>query len=165
MFQYRNKFLASIGVLIFTSGTTLPALSSDTGQIQITATVTAECTLSAPALVEVDNVPYTALAGLAGGEELTGYDKTFTITTTCSGTNKYSLLFIGQEVGYGCLVGGNIGFCLYQPNGEKINLASSTSRNVSAEGSTFDVRVVPARIGNPAPGVGTGTLTVTISPL
>lgn len=143
--------------------------AEDSATIQITATVTAVCSLSAPPLVDLGDIPITAFDGLSAGGELTGYDKAFTITTSCSGTDKYALTFTPTASSDGCLAASSegMGFCLYDSSAKKIVL---TATGAVLEGSTGtadeQIKVVPVR-ANKAPTAGkhTATMEVTIAPL
>lgn len=143
--------------------------ADNSATIRITATVKAVCSLSAPPSVDLGDIPITAFDGLSAGGELTGYDKTFTIATSCSGTDKYVLTFTPTASSDGCMTadGGGMGFCLYDPSAKKIAL---TSTGANLEGSTAsasqDIKVVPARSSKaPTAGDHAASMTVTIAPL
>lgn len=154
--------LALLGVAL-----SLPALAADNAQIQIKATVTAVCTLSAPPLVDLGAIPITAFDGKSAGEELTDYGNTFTLTTTCSGTDKYKLTFTPSAVNNNCLTAssGNLGFCFYGPDGTRIDLAGDRSLTDSTSTAGTEIRVFPMRQGTPTAGEHTASMTVTIEPI
>jgi len=164
IFSYRKILLTGASMLACLPGAS-DAASSTT--INFSATVTAVCSISAPGNVDLGEIPYSALSALAVRDELPAYSKTFTISTSCTGTNSYNLTFNGAVVNYGCLSGGNVAFCLDVVGNEdrRINLASSTERVVKAEGSSITIKATPMRLSSLAAGKGTGTMTVTISPL
>lgn len=145
----------------------LPALAVDNAQIQIQATVTAVCTLSAPPLVDLGVLPITVFDDKNSGEELKNYGHTFTITTTCSGTDKYKLTFTPSAINNNCLTAssGNLGFCFYGPEGIKIDLAGNRSLTGSTGTAGTEINVFPMRWGTPTAGEHTATMTVTIEPI
>ncbi|BEM36211.1 hypothetical protein SME06J_49030 (plasmid) [Serratia marcescens] len=145
----------------------LPALAADNAQIQIKATVTAVCTLSAPPLIDLGAIPITAFDGKNAGEELKDYGNTFTITTACSGTDKYKLTFTPSAVNNNCLTASsdNLGFCFYGPDGTKIDLAGNRSLQDNTGTAGTEISVFPMRRGTPTAGEHTGTMTVTIEPI
>ncbi|RRZ91582.1 spore coat protein U domain-containing protein [Erwinia sp. 198] len=143
----------------------VPARASSTATIDLTATVTAACSLSAPSSLDLGEIPVTAFEGATAGQEISGYDRTFAITTTCSGTNRFTITFTPGSVNYNCLTAssGNMGFCLYEGNGNKIMLAGN--RTVTAEGDEVNIKVVPLRIGTPTVGNHSASVMIMISPL
>lgn len=163
-----KKGLIACGLLLLSTGfDATSAFAANTAQITITATVNAECSVSAPPTVDLGDIPFAAFNGKNAGEELTDYSKSFNISTTCSGTNKYRLAFTTPQTNYNCMTAtsGNLGFCLYDKGtgGNKIMLADVNSIEGEGTGATF--RIVPVRVGTPTVGTHAASLTITISPM
>lgn len=162
-FFKKIKFIAACFALALVP---LPTYASNTAQMTFTVTVTSSCSVSLPPQIDLGTIPATAFDGILAGGEIAGYDKNFTITTTCYGANRYTLTFTPSVVNYNCAVAtsGIIGYCLYH-NNEKIQLAGNNS--VTGEGNNREIRVVPLRVNNniATAGVHNSTLNVTISPL
>ncbi|WP_158616044.1 fimbrial protein [Erwinia sp. 198] len=142
--------------------------SASAGNIEVKATIKAVCSLSVASPVDLGDIPIMAFDGKNTGEEITGYDKNFSVTPMCAGTDKYTLSFTAVKGSSGCLAAESeeIGFCLYDGTGEKIMLSAtgaSLERNI---GTAENIKVVPARAGKaPTAGDHSGTMTVTIAPL
>lgn len=171
-FRITNQTLlcaALSGTLGLTALSSTARAADNSATIQIKATVTAVCSLSAPPSVDLGDIPVTAFDGLSAGGELTGYDKTFTITTSCLGTDKYELTFMPTASSNGCLTTSSegMGFCLYDSSAKKIGLTATGAILEGSTGSAGDeIKVVSAR-GSKAPSVGehSATMEVTIAPL
>lgn len=139
--------------------------------VEIKATIKAVCSLSMDTVVDLGDILITEFNGKEAGEEISGHDKSFAITPNCAGTTKYALTFTPVKASSGCLEASSeeVAFCLYDADGEKIDLATTGTRvekDYNASASAETITVVPAR-ATKAPGVGvhSGTMTVTIAPL
>lgn len=170
-----NTLYSNTKIMLFVCGTvlgmiSLPSSAADTVTTQIQTTVTAECSLSLPATIDLGIIPYTVIQGKSVGDELTDYAKDFTITTVCHGTNSYSLVFVPGRTHNDCLLDntvgmGGMGFCFY--NGDtKIMLGNNSSRETKGEGASTNIKVTPLLTTlSPLIGEHTASLTISISPL
>lgn len=139
------------------------------GEIEFKATIKAECNINISPIVDLGEIPVTEFSNKSAGQEVSGYDKSFNIGTQCTGTNKYKLTMMPAKAGSGCLESGSeeIGFCLYDSAGSKINLAvGGTSLERSATVTSETIKVIPARASK-APTVGehSASMTIEIAPL
>lgn len=147
-----------------------PSPVAASAQVEIKGELKATCSLTAPSSVELDEIPISALEKKGDRKGLDDYAKTFKITTSCSGTEKYELEFEADNVTTdGCLEASSraMAFCLYRKD-KLINLSDDASRklegNTSTEGEMM--KVLPARGGGkPVAGEHSGSATVTIKPL
>jgi len=162
-----SAMLMTAALLIATCGVFSKSAQAD--DVQIKATVKAVCSLSMDPVVDLGDILITEFNGKEAGQEISGHDTSFAITPNCAGTTKYALTFTPVKASSGCLeaTSEEIAFCLYDSDGDKINLATTGTQvekdyNASAE----TIKVVPAR-ATKAPGVGvhSGTMAVTIAPL
>lgn len=163
-------------VIFVASMVAAPAMLALTGNnavaesnVQFNATVKAVCSLTVDPSVDLGDIAITEFSGKNAGEGISGYDKTFTVTANCSGTNAYKLTMTPTKASSGCLesTSEELAFCLYNSGGTKINMveAGATLEKQTSAGAE-NIRVVPARATKaPTAGEHSGTMTVTIMPL
>lgn len=165
----KNSLSAGVAALLLAA---LPGMGIKNAaaeqQVNITATIKAVCDISVDPLIALGDIPATAFNDKSANEEISGYDKTFAIKTSCAGANKYSLTLTPAKTSNGCLAASSeeLAFCLYSGSA-KINLAAAgTTLERETTVTSETIKVVPAR-GSKAPTAGdySGSMTVTIAPL
>ncbi|WP_253378706.1 hypothetical protein [unidentified bacterial endosymbiont] len=119
--------------------------------------------METPQVVALPNIPMAAFDGLPQGAQISGYDATFSIISSCIGTTSHRYRFTTQNrVANGCsgTDDSTLQFCLY--NGDtKLDLATQTAVISTTETNT-DIKVTLQRDVNP-PQVGTHSVFVTVT--
>lgn len=160
-----KKYLPSV-IIALTTLVSVPVWSeSSSALITIKATVSASCTLEAPSVVTLDDIPFSALTDKNIGDNLPDYSTTFELKSKCIGTNKYTYNFTPTGVTTTTCLGSDTGalrFCL-KVNGQELDFNKGTN-SVTGNNDITTVTVTP-QVGNSvAAGVVTGSVTVTIEP-
>lgn len=159
--KYRLGVIIALATVV--SG---PAWSeSDSAFITIKATVNASCTLEAPSVVTLDDIPFSALADKNTGDNLPDYATTFELKSKCIGTSNYTYKFKPATVlSISCLGSdtGALRFCL-KVNDQELDFQQGTNSFTGSNDITT-VTVTPQVGDSVAAGVVMGSVTVTIEP-
>ncbi|CAG9412737.1 MULTISPECIES: hypothetical protein [Providencia] len=168
-----HKFFNLILVASVVGGTNINLAIAESANaiVQIKTTVLAGCTLDAPETVSLDNIPSSAFNGKRVGDNLTDYAKTFNLTATCSGTDKYKYTFQVTESDASCIKT-NADFMRYclKSNDKDINLSSTTATlnwDITKDGNITPITVIPQVASTTSTPVGevNGQITITIEPM
>ncbi|MTC25037.1 MULTISPECIES: hypothetical protein [unclassified Providencia] len=168
-----NKLVKLILVITCVSGANINLASAESASalVKIKATVLAGCSLDAPDTVSLDKIPSSAFNGKTTGDDLDTYSKIFTLTATCSGTNKYKYTFKANEADGSCIKtdANFMRYCL-KFNDDYLDLSSTTAtleRDSSKDGGKTEITVVPQVSSTSSTPVGdvNGQITVTIEPM
>ncbi|MEX9948785.1 hypothetical protein AB7X11_09735 [Providencia alcalifaciens] len=168
-----NKLVKLILVVTCVGGANINLASAESASalVKIKATVLAGCTLDAPEMVSLDKIPSSAFNGKLTGNDLDAYSKKFTLTATCSGTDKYKYTFKANEADGSCIKtdADFMRYCLkFDEN--YLDLSSTTATleiDSSKDGNKTDITVVPQVASTSSTPVGdvNGQITVTIEPM
>lgn len=146
-----------------------PAVAAASARLEIKGKLKATCSLTAPSSVEMGKIPISAIEKEEGKKGLGDYAKTFNITISCAGAEKYVLEFKADKVtSEGCLetVSQALAFCLYSKD-KKLDLSRPGSSQLTGNISTKSevIKVLPSQ-GSKRPVAGThsGGATLTIKP-
>lgn len=168
-----NKLFNLILAVTFVGGVNinLAIAESASALVKIKATVLAGCSLDAPDTVSLNDIPSSAFNGKLTGEDLTAYSKTFNLTATCSGTDKYKYTFQIKEADASCIKtdADFMRYCL-KFNDDYLDLSSTTAtleRDNTKDGNVTTITVVPQVASTSSNPVGdvNGQITVTIEPM
>lgn len=164
--------LLAVTALILAWGDSVPqarAANSAVTTVNFKANVLADCFISvSPTSLDFGNINASELGGKAVGAEITGHEKSFTVTPDCYGTNSFTITFKsstpdGASTDKQCAADTEkvIGFCLrnhYMTNG-------SGSFVQTGADTPFDLSVFLAKgSGSITPGIKTADITLTIAP-
>lgn len=170
MMHYFNRMTFILALATAFPATTTHA-ASDTATLTLSATVTAVCTLEAPAAVSLSDIPITAFSGQSTGQYLYDYAQSFTITTSCSGSDDYTLTFTAATVANTCVGANNtaysaVRFCIKTPEDTALNFSSGTATYSGSEASDSLTFTVYPQVGNNSASVGqfSASVILTISP-
>lgn len=168
-----NKLVKLILLITCVSGANINLASAESASalVKIKATVLAGCSLDVPDTVSLDKIPSSAFNGKTTGDDLDTYSKIFTLTATCSGTNKYKYTFKANEADGSCIKtdADFMRYCLkFDEN--YLDLSSTTAtleRDSTKDGVKTEITVVPQVASTSSTPVGdvNGQITVTIEPM
>ncbi|WP_323085620.1 hypothetical protein [Providencia alcalifaciens] len=168
-----NKLVKLILVVTCVGGANINLASAESASalVKIKATVLAGCSLDAPDTVSLDKIPSSAFNGKTTGDDLDTYSKIFTLTATCSGTDKYKYTFKANEADGSCIKtdADFMRYCL-KFNDNYLDLSSTAAtleRDSSKDGNKTEIKVVPQVASTSSTPVGdvNGQITVTIEPM
>lgn len=149
----------------------LAIAESASALIKIKATVLAGCSLDAPDTVPLGKIPSSAFNNKLTGDDLDTYSKTFTLTATCSGTDKYKYTFKANQADGPCIKtdADFMRYCL-KFNDDYLDLSSTTAtleRDSTKDGNETEITVIPQVASTSSTPVGdvNGQITVTIEPM
>ncbi|MBF4154932.1 hypothetical protein ISU93_19885 [Enterobacter hormaechei] len=159
-----KKYLHSV-IIALTTFVSVPVWSeSSSALITIKATVNASCTLEAPSVVTLPDIPFSVLADKSQGESLPDYATTFELKSKCIGTKNYTYKFTpASPQTIKCLESTPkvLRFCL-KANGQELDFQNNP--HITGSDDITIVTVTPYVGITKVAGLVTSELTVTIEP-